>query len=73
LRVSGGALEEAVLFYAKNSPNVQVLRARTPQKGGSYGFFGNPRRVMNGFFKTYALIPCSFFNKQGLSNKFIPY
>ena len=46
LRVSGGALEEAVLSHAKISPNVQVLRAETPQKGGSYGFSGNPRRVV---------------------------
>jgi hypothetical protein len=44
--VSGGVLEEAVLFYAKISPNVQVLRAETPQKGGSYRFSGNPRRVV---------------------------
>jgi hypothetical protein len=34
LRVSGGALEEAVLSYAKISLNVQVLGAETPQKGG---------------------------------------
>jgi hypothetical protein len=46
LRVSGGALEEVVLSYAKIIPNVQVLRAETPQKGGSYGFSGNPRRVV---------------------------
>jgi hypothetical protein len=39
-------LEDFVLLYAKNIPNVQVLRARTPQKGGSYGFSGNPRRVV---------------------------
>jgi hypothetical protein len=72
LRVSGGALEEAVLSYAKNSPNVQVLRAETEKEGGSYEISGNPRRVVrfckkrtvclevlcNGFFKTYALIPC---------------
>jgi hypothetical protein len=29
LRVSGGALEEAVLSYAKNSPKFQVLRDET--------------------------------------------
>jgi hypothetical protein len=33
------ALEEAVLFYAKNSPGVQVLRFGSLMKGGSYGFF----------------------------------
>jgi hypothetical protein len=26
LRASGDALEEAILFYAESSPNVQVLR-----------------------------------------------
>jgi hypothetical protein len=46
LRVYGGALEEVVLFYPKISPNVQVLRAKTPQKGGLYGFSGNPRRAI---------------------------
>jgi hypothetical protein len=63
--------EEAVLSYAKIIPIIQVLRAET-EKGGSYGIYGNPRRVVwfcrkmttcfeglcNGFFKTYALIPC---------------
>jgi hypothetical protein len=39
-------LEEAVLSYAKITPNVQVLRAETPKKGGSYGFSGNPRRAV---------------------------
>jgi hypothetical protein len=34
LRVSGGALKEAILSYSKINPNVQVLRAETPQKGG---------------------------------------
>jgi hypothetical protein len=29
LRVSGGALEESVLSYAKIIPNVQVLRGNT--------------------------------------------
>jgi hypothetical protein len=42
LRDSGDALEEVVLFYAKNIPNVQVLRAGSPMKGGSYGFFWKP-------------------------------
>jgi hypothetical protein len=42
LRVSGGALEEVVLSHAKIIPNVQVLMAETPQKGGSYRFFWKP-------------------------------
>jgi len=46
LRVSGGAVEETILSHAKVSPNVQLLRVETPQKGGSYGFSGNPRRVV---------------------------
>jgi hypothetical protein len=48
LRVFGGALEKAVLSYAKIIPNIQVLRAETPHRkeghtnfletlGGSYG------------------------------------
>jgi hypothetical protein len=39
-------LEEEILSYAKISPNVQVLRDATPQKGGSYRFSGNPRRAV---------------------------
>jgi hypothetical protein len=39
LRASGDARGEIVLFYAKNSPSIQVLRAESPMKGGSYGFF----------------------------------
>jgi hypothetical protein len=81
-------LKEFVPSYPNFIPNVQVLRVGTPKKGGSYGFSGNPRRVVwfcrnekkitgrffcNGFFKTYALIPCLFFNRQGLSMKFIPF
>ena len=46
MRVFGGALEEVVLSYAKINPNVQVLRVETPQKGGSYEFSGNLRRVI---------------------------
>jgi hypothetical protein len=42
LRVSGGALEEAVLALAKISPNVQVLMVETPHKGGLHGFFWKP-------------------------------
>jgi hypothetical protein len=41
-----GGLEEVVLSYAKISPIVQVLRAKTAQKGGSYGFSGTPWRVV---------------------------
>jgi hypothetical protein len=39
LRDSEDALGETVRFYAKNSPNVQVLRAESPMKGRSYRFF----------------------------------
>jgi hypothetical protein len=46
LRVSRDALEEAVLFYAKIIPNVQVLRAKSPLIRWSYIFSGNPRRVV---------------------------
>jgi hypothetical protein len=46
LRASGDALEEVVLFYAKSSPNVQVLRVESPLRRRSYGFSGNPRRVV---------------------------
>jgi hypothetical protein len=67
-----GALKEAIPSCPNFSPNVQVLRVGTLQKGGSYRFSRNPRRVVwfcrnkkmtgrclcNGFFKTYALIPC---------------
>jgi hypothetical protein len=72
LKLDGGALKEAVHSYALFIPNVQVSSAETPQKGRSYKISGNPRRVVrffrsermiriclcNGFFKTYALIPC---------------
>jgi hypothetical protein len=46
LRVSGGALEKAVLSHAKICLNVQVLGAETLKRRGSYGFSGNPRRVV---------------------------
>jgi hypothetical protein len=63
----------------KNIPKVQVLRDETKKEGGLYGISRNPRRVVrfckkrticleflcNGFFNTYALIPCLFFNKLG--------
>jgi len=39
-------LAEEVIFYAINIPNIQVLRDRTPHKGGSYGFSRNHRRVV---------------------------
>jgi len=65
-------MKEVVPSYEKNSPNIQVLRAKTKNEGGSYGISGNPRMVVrfckkrmvflevfcNGLFKTYALIPC---------------
>jgi hypothetical protein len=38
-------VKEEVIFYAINIPNAQVLRDRTPHKGGSYGFSRNHRRV----------------------------
>jgi hypothetical protein len=80
LIASGDVLEDFVLLYAKYIPNIQVLRARTPQKGGSYRFFletlgglyGSAKRrgelvdaCAMGSFKTYALIPCLFSNDQG--------
>ena len=46
MRASGDALKEVVLFYAKSSPSVQVLRAESPLRRRSYGFFVNPRRVV---------------------------
>jgi hypothetical protein len=46
LRVSGGALEKLVLYYVKIIPDIQVLMVETPQKGGSYRFSRNPRRVV---------------------------
>jgi hypothetical protein len=45
--------------------------------GGLYGFCRRERMVgscfCNDFFKTYALIPCLFFNRKGLIMKFIPF
>jgi hypothetical protein len=72
LRVSGGALEEAVLSYAKIIPNVQVLRAENISERRVIRIFWKHlegrtvlqereetgRCLCNGFFKTYALIPC---------------
>jgi hypothetical protein len=42
LRASGDALEDVILFYAKSSPNAQVLRVESPLKGGSYKIFWKP-------------------------------
>jgi hypothetical protein len=72
LRVVGGALREAVDLCAIFSPNVSILSVGTPKKERVVRIFGNPRRAIrfwrkednnfeglcNGFFKTYALIPC---------------
>jgi hypothetical protein len=73
LKLVGGALKEAIHAYAFFSPNVQVTSAENLQKSMPYDFSGNPRRAVrflqkrermpesclcNGFFKTYALIPC---------------
>jgi hypothetical protein len=72
LNLIGGALKEVVHSYGISSPKVQVPSAETSYKGRSYRISGNPRRVVrfsrrekmaenclcNGFFKTYALIPC---------------
>ena len=74
LKLAGGALKEFVHSYSKNIANFQVLTTETEKEGGSYRISGNPRRVVrfykkrtvclevlcNGFFKTYALIPCCF-------------
>jgi len=87
LRVSGGAMEEAILSYSKINPNVQVLSVETPQKGGSYRFSGNPRTVVrfcihlrmtgrclcNGLFKTYALTACWILSILGSSMRFISF
>jgi hypothetical protein len=78
---------DVVHSYTLCSPNVQVASAETPRKSRPYGFSRNPRRAVrfcrrekmteiclcNGFFKIYTLIPCLFFNKLGLSMKFIPF
>jgi hypothetical protein len=73
LRLVEGALKEVVHTYSIFNPNLQVTSDENPQKSRSYGFSGNPRRVVrflqkrermvesclcNGFFKTYAMIPC---------------
>jgi hypothetical protein len=72
MRVVGGAPREFVHPYVIFSPNVSVLSVGTPKKERVVQISGNPRRVVrfcrrermttrslcNGFFKTYALIPC---------------
>jgi hypothetical protein len=73
LKLAGGALKEAAHSYALFSPNVQVPSVENLQKSRPYRFSGNLRRAVrflqkrermaesclcNGFFKTYALIPC---------------
>jgi hypothetical protein len=72
LRVVGGALREAVHPYVIFVPNVLVLSGGTPKKERVVWISENLRRVIrfyrrerttarslcNGFFKTYALIPC---------------
>jgi hypothetical protein len=87
LRVVGGALKEVIHTYALFSPNIQVPGVETYQKGrpykfmetlgGSYDFCEREKMaehcLCSGFFKTYALIPCLFFNRKGLSMNFIPF
>jgi hypothetical protein len=87
MKLVGSALEESVHSYTLCIPKLQVESVETPQKGRPYRFFGNPRRVVrffgrermtklylcNGFFKTYALIPCLFLRNLGLRMKFIPF
>jgi hypothetical protein len=80
MKITGGALKETVHSYALFSPNVQVASAENPQRGRLYKISRNPRRAVQfcrrergdlvdacamGSFKTYALIPCLFFNNIG--------
>jgi hypothetical protein len=46
LKLVGGALKEAVHSYGNFFPNVQVPSAETLKRRGTYGFSGNPRRVV---------------------------
>ena len=46
LRLAVGTLKEAIHTYALFSPNIQVPSVENSQKGRSYGFSGNPRRVI---------------------------
>jgi hypothetical protein len=87
MRVVGGALREVIHPYAIFIPNVSILRFGTPQKERVIQIFGNPRRVLrfcirerttarslwNGFFKTYALIPCWIFIMLGSIMRFISF
>jgi hypothetical protein len=43
LRVSGGALKDAIHSYAKFIPNVSVEGVETNKKGRDIPFSGNPR------------------------------
>jgi hypothetical protein len=72
LRVVGGALREAIHPYENSPPNISILSDGTPKKERVVWICGNPRRALrfcrrermtarrlcNGFFNTYALIPC---------------
>jgi hypothetical protein len=62
LRFVGGAQREVVQPYVIFSPNVSVLSAGAPKKERVVWFYRIERMVArslcNGFFKTYALIPC---------------
>jgi hypothetical protein len=72
MRVDGGAMRESIHPYEIFSPNVSILSVGTPKKERVIHISGNPRRVVrfckrerttarslcNGFFKTYAGIPC---------------
>ena len=46
LNLVGGALKEVIHSYGNFIPNAQVPSAETLKRRGSYGFFGNPRRVV---------------------------
>ena len=72
LKLVGGALKEAIQSYGIFGLKILVPSAETSYKGRSYEISRNPTRVIlfcrrekmvenclcNGFFKTYALIPC---------------
>jgi len=51
MRVVGGALKEVVHTYVLFILNVEVSSAGNPQKSRSYGFSGNPRRVVQFLLK----------------------
>jgi hypothetical protein len=71
LKLVGGALRRLYTPIQFLSPTSKFKVLKYLREGGSYNFFGNPRKVVrfcrkrmtgsylcNGFFKTYALIPC---------------